>query len=70
MPKDITLADQIKELKRELDTRQRVYPIWSSGPSPKLKPAVAAHRIACIEASIVVLEELNSRQSGQQSTLF
>ncbi|MCX6218317.1 hypothetical protein [Spirosoma sp.] len=67
---EITIKQQIAEQKRELETRKRVYPSWSSGPAPKLKPDVAKHRIACIEATIKVLEELDARQAGQQQSIF
>ena len=45
----ITLDDEIKELERELATRQRVYPEWTSGLNPKLTPELASKRIAILQ---------------------
>jgi hypothetical protein len=68
--KEATLDEEIKELKRELHTRERVYPDWSKGPNPKLKPDVADHRIACIKSTIARLEKLNAQLKGEQTKLF
>lgn len=68
--KPITLDDEIAELDRELKMRLRLYPEWSKGPTPKLKPAVAEHRIASIEATLKRLQTLKAAISGEQTILF
>ena len=65
----ITLADEIKELERELINRQRIYPDWTKGPNPKLRPDVANHRIACIESTLKRLREQQAK-TGTQANLF
>ena len=70
MGKEITLDDEIRELRRELATRKRVYPSWSSGPSPKLKPEEAERRIALIESTIARLERIQAQMKGEQTKLF
>jgi hypothetical protein len=70
MAKTITIDDQIRELDRELKVREYKYPEWSAGPNPKIKPDVAAHRIACIKSTLTLLRAEKDRASGTQSTLF
>ena len=67
--KTISLQDEISELERELKMRRRVYPNWSKGPNAKLTPEQAAHRIACLEAT---LERLKGQTPpvNQQTSLF
>ena len=68
--KPITIDHEIAELKRELAMRENLYPDWTKGPKPKLKPDAAAHRIACIQATIKRLETLKAASTGEQKTLF
>lgn len=70
MAKDVTLEEEIKELERELNTRKRVYPEWSKGPTPKLKPEEADRRIRCIEASIRRLKAIQRQVVGEQKSIF
>lgn len=51
-----TIKEEIAELKRELHTRQRVYPEWKV--LGKITQKDAEHRIACLESSIKRLEEI------------
>lgn len=60
--KETTIADAIKELKRELATRKRVYPNWVD--SGKITGAIAEHRIACIEKAIAFIEENQPKPPG------
>lgn len=66
----ITIDQEIKELERELNTRLRVYPEWTKGPNPKLKPDLAAFRIACLERTIERLKVDKGRAVGEQGNLF
>ncbi len=67
--KDILTADKVAELKREIAMRERVYADWASGPSPKLKPAVASERIAVLREILKDYEVIMAKQ-GTQSKLF
>lgn len=70
MAKKITPEAALKELERELSVRERYYPEWSKGPSPKLKPDTADHRIECIKWLIANLKQQIAGTKGQQQTLF
>ena len=63
-----TIREEIAELKRELHTRQRVYPEWKV--LGKITQKDAEHRIACLESSIKRLEEIERQQVGSQATMF
>lgn len=63
-----TLADVIEELKRERDTRVRVYGDWIK--QGKIKRPVAEHRYLCIMTAIKELEALQAQKVGSQSRLF
>lgn len=63
------MADEIVELERELKVRENVYPEWSKGPSPRLKPATAEHRLDCLRATIKRLKSLQPPKS-EQGSLF
>jgi hypothetical protein len=65
----ITLDDEIQELEREIKLRQRCYPEWASGPSPRLKPEEGAKRIAAIEKTLARLKAEKAKQ-GVQTTIF
>lgn len=69
MPKEITIADEIKELERELAMRRRKYPEWSRGPNPSLKPETANRQIAVMEATLERLKKIQG-SAGQQTTIF
>lgn len=51
----MTIDEVLKELKRELATRRRVYPNWVA--QGKLTQATADHRVEAIEWAIDVIEE-------------
>lgn len=51
-----TIQEQIAELEREIATRKRVFPSWVS--SHKLPQEVADHRIACLEATLQILQSV------------
>ena len=51
-----TLPQQLTELRRELATRQRVYPDWVR--THKLTQATADHRTATLADTITLLEQL------------
>lgn len=73
MVKDITLNDEIKDLERELGLQKRLYPGWTKGPNPKVKPADAEHQLACIEATISRLKKIRDeaeKAKGIQTKLF
>lgn len=62
--RNVSLEDAVKELKRELSTRRRVYPGWVA--SGKLTQNTADHRIEAIQFAIQALET----QIPQQTKLF
>lgn len=66
----LTIDDEIAEQERELNLRRLHYPERTKGPNPKLKPDIAAHRIACLERTIERLKIEKSRAAGEQGTLF
>lgn len=45
----------ITELQRELAVRKNIYPHWTD--TGRITATVAAHRIMCLQAAIVLLEE-------------
>lgn len=57
----------IKELKRELGMRQRLYPDWVA--SGKLSSQTAEHRIKAIEQAIALLQPLADMEETQQICL-
>lgn len=67
--KSITLAQEIAEIERELRMRQSVYPDWTKGPSPRLKPDTADHRLACLESTLKRLRALQP-EPVKQGTIF
>lgn len=50
------INEQIAELRRELKMRERVYPKHIQGR--RLTPKKAAYQVACLEATVVILETL------------
>ncbi|HRI62305.1 MAG TPA: hypothetical protein PK228_21335 [Saprospiraceae bacterium] len=63
-----TIREEIAELKRELQTRRRVYPEWKV--LGKITQKDAEHRVACLESSIKRLEEIERQQVGSQAAMF
>jgi hypothetical protein len=53
-----TISQQLAELRRELIMRRQVFPKWVAGG--KLKQRDMDYRIACIEATIKLLEGMNT----------
>lgn len=63
----ITIDEQINEVKREIAMRQKVYPKWvESGSLPKPK---ADFQILAMEAVLVSLQDL-AKKTAPQSGLF
>ena len=56
----ITLADQLVELLRELKLRKAVYPKWVI--QRRITQARADWQIACLEATIRTLKQVNKGQ--------
>lgn len=56
-----SLSAQIKEIRRELEVRRRVYPKWIN--SGRITQSTANHRIACLQSTLGYLQ-------GQQKDLF
>ena len=56
----ITDADKLKEAKRELAMRERVFPRWVE--DGKISAGVAAHRIACMEAMVKDYEAVAEKE--------
>lgn len=54
-PFEVSTKDIIKELNRELTTRQRLYPRWQL--ENKISADVATHRISCIAKAITLLSK-------------
>jgi hypothetical protein len=52
-----TINQQLAELRRELVMRRQVFPKWVG--AGKLKQKDMDYRIACIEATIKLLEEMS-----------
>lgn len=58
----INTANILKELRRELEMRQKLYPEWvSTGRLPK---ATAEHRIAALESAIELIELTEPQQQN------
>lgn len=49
-----TFTEQAEEIRRELKQRRRVFPRWVG--DGKLAQADADHRIACLEATLALVE--------------
>lgn len=67
--KPVTLDDKIQELKNELSYRERLFPEWASGPSPKKKPDVASKQIAVMKAILKDYEQQKAKE-GVQGSIF
>jgi hypothetical protein len=57
-----TAQQVLLELHRERKVRARVYPEWAHNQKNGLTPAVAAHRLACIDAAIELIQQLVPQQ--------
>lgn len=71
--KELTIDDEIAELKRELSVRSRVYPDWTKGPNPRLKPETADYRMDVMRATLARLQQIKRETEaakGQQTKLF
>lgn len=55
---EISIADQIQEVQRELRLRAQVYPRWTSGQNPRLSKGNAELHLARLRAVLASLEEL------------
>ncbi len=63
----ITIDEQIAEVKREIAMREKVYPKWIElGSLPKQK---ADFQILVMEAVLILLEEI-AKQKSSQAGLF
>jgi hypothetical protein len=58
----------LTELRRELATRQRVYPDWIR--AVKLSQRTADHRIAAIASAIALIESLPVESKSEQMSLL
>ena len=67
-PQHKTPEEILKELKRELDTRVRVYPDWIS--KGRVNFDTAQHRIDVLRIQITHLDKEIARTKGEQTTLF
>ena len=59
----ITFADAISELKREIQIRERIYPSWIE--QGKIKADTAQHRIYCLEFALEKIFELDRLERNQ-----
>lgn len=55
----ISLDDQVKEVKREIAMRKRVYPRWVT--QGKMDKALADKKLAIMEAALATLEDLQAK---------
>jgi hypothetical protein len=63
----ITLVEQIAELQRELQMRQRVYPRWVD--QGRLSQSTAAAQILTMTAALATLQDL-AKKTGPQPSMF
>jgi len=64
----ITLDEEIKELKRELEIREKIYP--SQVKFFKLDSIVAEYRVMVLKSVISRLEEQAHKNYGKQPEIF
>ena len=64
----ISTEDIIKELKRELATRERVYPKWIQ--SGKMHRDVANRRYMRLKAALEIIEGKQIANTGKQTKMF
>lgn len=63
LPVAVTLDGQIKELRRELMTREGVYPLWIK--QGRITQTLADKRVAAMKAALATLEELKKTTGGK-----
>ncbi|WP_138994021.1 hypothetical protein [Larkinella sp. C7] len=68
--KEVTIDDEIHEIERELKMRRSVYPKWTSGPSPTLKPETAKLQMERMESVLARLIRIRNLSKGEQTKLF
>ncbi len=66
--KKVTMQDAIKEIRREIQMRERLYPGWIT--SGKLSKAVAERQLARMKFALEVLEGKQKETPGRQTELF
>ena len=64
----VTLQDAIKEVRREVKLRERLYPQWVA--SGKLNKAAAERQLARMKYVLELLEGKGEERPGQQPELF
>lgn len=60
-----TRLDQLEELKRELEARRRVFPIWYK--KRRITKEQAVHRLNCLQAVIDDFEQRHNPTAKQGS---
>lgn len=65
---DISLADELAEVRREMRLRERVYPRWVADGT--LAAAVAERRLAALLAVAQRLAALLAAEAEEQGVLF
>lgn len=60
-----TRAEQLEELKRELEARKRVYPMWFK--KKKITKEQSIHRLNCLQAVIDDFEQRHKPTAAQGS---
>ncbi|MCB0568028.1 MAG: hypothetical protein KDD01_26970 [Phaeodactylibacter sp.] len=66
--KKATLQDAIKEIRREVQLRERLYPQWIA--SGKLNKAAAERQLTRMKYALELLEGNPENLAGQQQELF
>lgn len=64
----VTVQDAIKEVRREVNLRERLYPQWIA--SGKLNKAAAERQLARLKFALELLEGKQEGPHGQQQKLF
>jgi len=60
MPSEISIDEQIKEVKREIGMRRRVYPKWNGGVMSEKQQ----YQIRVMEAVLASLEKIKAETSA------
>ena len=63
--KDISHDEIVNELVRELRERQRVYPRWVRSNTHGYTEELAAHRLACLQEAIIMIQHARIRESNE-----
>ncbi len=64
----ITIKDAIKEINREMEVRERVYPRWIQ--NGKLNKVIANKQYLALKFALEILEEKEAKKTGIQQKLF